>query len=213
MDITFKNSQQAFEHMYDYIMTNGKDKDGTKYIKNVNMTILNPDDNLIHTPWRKWSLSYADLEYRWYLSGNRSVSEIGKHAKIWNQIADENGEVNSNYGYQWKRNNQLMYAMNELKRNENSRRSCITIYDAKEWQSFKKDTPCTLNICFDVDDNKLNMTVMMRSNDLVYGFCNDQYCFSSMQSFVADYLKLPMGTYTHYVLDLHIYERHYKMKK
>ena len=57
------------------------------------------------------------------------------------------------------------------------------------------------------------MTVVMRSNDLVYGFCNDQYCFSMLQEYVANELSIEVGTYTHIAHDLHIYERHYNMKE
>jgi len=45
----------------------------------------------------------------------------------------------------------------------------------------------------------------MRSNDLWYGFCNDQYCFSMMQQMVADRLNLPVGTYYHFANNLHLY--------
>ena len=64
-------------------------------------------DNLIKTKWRKWSKSYADLEWEWYLSAEESAQRVAEKAKIWKTIMDENGNVNSNYGYQWQRNNQL----------------------------------------------------------------------------------------------------------
>jgi len=54
-------------------------------------------------------------------------------------------------------------------------------------------------------DGKLCMSVMMRSNDLWYGFCNDQYCFSELQKLVAKRLKLPIGWYYHYASNMHIY--------
>ena len=57
---------------------------------------------------------------------------------------------------------------------------------------------------FDIKNGKLDMTVIMRSNDLIYGFANDQYCFSRLQQMVADHLQLPVGTYTHFAHDLHI---------
>ena len=56
------------------------------------------------------------------------------------------------------------------------------------------------------------MSVNMRSNDLVFGFCNDQYFFSSLQKMVADDLGLSVGYYYHHAVNLHIYERHYEMK-
>jgi thymidylate synthase len=218
MEFEFNTAEEAFENLYDYILNNGNEKENTKFINNACILIKNPEENLIKTKWRKWSLEYAEFEWQWYKSGNRSISEIGKKAKIWNTISDENGLVNSNYGYQWSRNNQIDYAIEELLKNENSRRSCITIYDAKENLIFKKDTPCTLNICFNIYDNKLNMSVIMRSNDLVFGFCNDQYCFSLLQQEVLKKLndknnKYLLGSYSHIALDLHIYNRHFNLKQ
>jgi thymidylate synthase len=55
------------------------------------------------------------------------------------------------------------------------------------------------------------MTVTMRSNDLVFGFCNDQYCFSNLQKMVALRLKKEVGWYYHFAQNLHIYEKHFKL--
>ena len=78
-------------------------------------------------------------------------------------------------------------------------------YDCKEHKFYSKDTPCTYAIQFTIVDNKLNMAVLMRSNDLWYGFCNDQYCFSMIQKLVADELNIEVGEYYHYAHNLHLY--------
>ena len=49
------------------------------------------------------------------------------------------------------------------------------------------------------------MCVVMRSNDLWYGFCNDQYCFSKLQELVSQRAGYDMGTYYHFAHNLHIY--------
>jgi thymidylate synthase len=72
-------------------------------------------------------------------------------------------------------------------------------------KSYKYDTPCTYAVQFTIVDNKLNMCVTMRSNDLWYGFCNDQYCFSRLQLLVADELEIRLGTYFHFAHNLHLY--------
>ena len=92
-----------------------------------------------------------------------------------------------------------------LKDNPKTRQAAISIYDAKEHARYKHDTPCTYAIQFTILDNKLNICVTMRSNDLWYGFCNDQYCFSQLQIMVADKLKIPVGTYYHFAHNLHLY--------
>jgi thymidylate synthase len=117
--------------------------------------------------------------------------------------------VNSNYGYQWSRNNQLEFIIDELTQNPNSRRAVITIYDGKDHGLHSLDTPCTLNIVFNITDDKLNMSVLMRSNDLWFGFCNDQYCFSKLQELIALKLNLEIGWYYHFANNLHLYDKHF----
>jgi thymidylate synthase len=214
MYIKSKTAQEAFENLYDYIMSNGEDcSNGTKQIFNTHIEIENPKDNIISTVWRKWNLDYANYEWDWYLSGNPNAEEISKRAKIWQSMMDQEGNVNSNYGYQWNRNNQLSKVIDLLKKDSTTRKASISLYDGKEIDLYSKDTVCTYAINFYINSGKLNMQVMMRSNDLVYGFCNDQFCFSKLQILVAEKLNLPVGIYTHFVCNMHIYERHFNLKK
>lgn len=202
----FNNSQEAFEYLYKKISLEGIEYAGTKCLHNIGFEIKKPLNNLINTNWRNWKPKYAEIEWQWYLSKNPSAIKISKHAKIWCKCMDENGFVNSNYGYQWSKGNQLEYVIEELKKNKESRRASISIYDAKNRNNFEKDTPCTYAINFFILNNKLNMTVMMRSNDLWYGFCNDQYCFSKLQEKISNELKIETGTYFHFVNNIHIYK-------
>lgn len=205
----FNNAQEAFEYYYNLLDNEGIISDNTKMLYNVGFNILNPLDNEINTPYRKWNKSYADIEWEWYLSGNRSVEEIKKIAKIWDKMHSGDNIVNSNYGYQWMRNNQIGYVINELKRNKNSRRAAISIYDGKEHEDYKYDTPCTMSLVFYIENNKLRMSVYMRSNDLWWGYSNDQYCFSKIQEMIAKELGLEVGIYYHHATNLHIYEKFY----
>jgi thymidylate synthase len=208
------NAQEAFEKLYDIIMETGQDcTNGTKQIFNTIIEIKNPSDNLIKTKFRNWSEDYAEYEWQWYLSGNPNAEEISKRAKIWKDMMDYNYNVNSNYGYQWNRNDQLSKIIEILKKDPTSRKASISLYDGKEIDLYSKDTVCTYAINFYIVNDKLNMQVMMRSNDLVYGFCNDQYCFSKLQSLVAKELNLNIGIYTHFVCNMHIYNRHFNLKK
>lgn len=209
---SFIDAQHAFEYYYDLILEKGYQVNNTKVIHNVGFEILLPDQNTIDTPWRKWSKDYADYEWQWYLSGNPSAVEISKRARIWESMMDQAGNVNSNYGYQWSRNDQLQKVIDILKKDKTSRKASISLYDGKEIDLYSKDTVCTYAINFYINQDKLNMQVMMRSNDLVYGFCNDQYCFSNLQKIVSDQLQIDIGTYFHYVCNMHIYERHYNLK-
>lgn len=201
----FNNAQEAFESYYDIISNIGQDFSNTKALFNIGFEILNPLDNYINTDYRKWNPTYAEREWDWYLSGNPSAIEISKFAPIWKNMMDDNGNVRSNYGWQWKRNNQLDKIVNQLKNNKETRQAVISIYDGKEIDTYSKDTPCTYAVQFTILNNKLNMTVLMRSNDLWYGFCNDQFCFSRLQEMVSIELNIQIGTYYHFAHNLHIY--------
>ena len=120
-------------------------------------------------------------------------------------MSDGNGNVNSNYGWQWERGWQLDKVIAQLKDNPDTRQASISIYDGKEISKYKYDTPCTYAVQFTVVKEKLNMCVVMRSNDLWYGFCNDQYCFSKLQELVSERTEYDMGTYYHFAHNLHIY--------
>lgn len=202
----FKNATEAFETIYDLIHINGYKQSNTKSLFNLGFIIENPLDRIITTEFRNFNKEYAEFEWQWYLSGNQNATEIAKKAKIWYNCMDENGNVNSNYGYQWNKGNQLDYVVEELIKNRNSRRASISIYDAKNRSNFANDTPCTYAINFRILEDKLNMSVMMRSNDLWYGFGNDQYCFSKLQELIAYRLNIKVGMYFHFVNDIHLYE-------
>lgn len=215
-NVSFSCAQEAFENVYDWIIEHGTLTNiGTKAYYNFGFEIRNPLYREIKTPWRKWSSKYAEREWAWYLSGNRSVEEIKKFAPTWDKMHGGDNIVNSNYGWQWGRNNQLDKTIEQLKKNPDTRQAWISIFDGKEKDEYQFDTPCTLAVGFSVhpyNENSLNMTVVMRSCDLVYGFCNDQYCFSKLQEVVAKELNLQVGTYYHFAHDLHIYKKHFNLK-
>lgn len=202
----YLNAQEAFEYNYYFINELGVSFSNTKTLFNIGFYIENPMDNEIHTSWRKWKKDYAELEWDWYLSEDPNASVVANKAKIWLNCMDDNGCVNSNYGYQIKRDDQIEYIIKELSDNPNSRRASMSIYDAKENKLYKKDTPCTYALNFYILNDKLNMSVLMRSNDLWFGFCNDQYCFSKYLELIANKLNIEIGTYYHFVNNMHLYD-------
>ena len=208
---SFKTANDAFHDLYWRIVRDGVDFAGTKALFNVGFEIEVPNANAIldRKVKRNWSYTYAEAEWQWYLSGDRRVITLGglygKVPAIWKRMADEHGNVNSNYGWQWQRNQQLDYVIGLLRTQPETRQAAISIYDAKEWESYTNDTPCTYAVQFTVLDDKLNMSVVMRSNDLWYGFCNDQYQFSNLQMLVAKETGYKMGTYYHFAHNLHLY--------
>ncbi len=205
----FKNANEAYEILFYKIINKGEKFNNTKALFNVGFYIQDPINNLITNKERNWKLDYAEAEWQWYLSSDSNINKLGeiygKIPTIWKRVADKDGNVNSNYGYQWNRGKQLEYVINELKNNPTSRRASISIYDAKDRLNFENDTPCTYAINFIILNNKLCMNVMMRSNDLWFGFCNDQYCFSKLQEMISNELSLEIGWYYHFVNNIHLY--------
>ena len=206
----FKTADEAFSFYYGTIPNEGIKFGDTKAMFNQGFTIERPWKRMIHHEARNFNIEYAEAEWQWYLSGDPSTAKLGeiygKIPKIWQDMSDGNGRVNSNYGYQWERGYQLDKVVAMLKSNPNTRQACVSIYDGKEISKYKYDTPCTYAIQFTVLDNKLNMCVTMRSNDLWFGFCIDQYCFSMLQELMSKRTGYDMGTYYHFAHNLHLYE-------
>ena len=193
MKTNFENANEAYEYLHDRILQYGVPFGDTKALFNVGFYLNNPSLRAITNPERKWSFDYAEAEWQWYLSGDRSIEKLGeiygKIPEIWKRMANEDGCVNSNYGWQWMREDQ----------------AAISIYDGKEMHMYEYDTPCTYAVQFTIIDGLLCMSVYMRSNDLWYGFCNDQYQFSQLQELVASMLGIEIGWYYHHAHNMHLY--------
>jgi thymidylate synthase len=210
--LRYKNANEAYLKTLEKIEKEGTVLENTICLFNHGFYIENPIDNVITDFKRKWKKEYADYEWDWYKSKNPNALDIAKRAKIWLNHVDNNGNVNSNYGSQLFRNGQIEYVLKKIKANKFTRHCWLTIYDCKDHSSspftnngFDKDTPCTLSIGFQYYNDKLNMTVLMRSNDIRFGFCNDQYCFSKFFELVCRFTNLPIGEYYHFSSNLHKY--------
>tara|TARA_B110000914_G_C15474502_1_gene452376 strand:- start:308 stop:949 length:642 start_codon:yes stop_codon:yes gene_type:complete len=209
MKTKFKNADEAYDYFCDKIRREGTIFSDTRALFNIGFTLENPLENHIKNKEREWNLEYAQAEWHWYGSGDPSISRLGELfgsiPPIWEKMADKDGNVNSNYGWQMIRNDQLNRVVQMLENNPNTRQAAISIYDGKEIEKYATDTPCTYAVQFTVLNDKLNMCVTMRSNDLWYGFCNDQFCFSELQRYVAMRVDKEVGEYYHFAHNLHLY--------
>ena len=205
----YKTANNAFEHLYEVINNDGIDYDETKALFNIGFYIKEPWNNKIQTKYRDWKEDYAEAEWQWYLSGDPSTEKLGeiygKVPEIWKRMEDNSGNVNSNYGWQWQRYGQLDKVIGQLDFNNETRQAAISIYDGKEINKYANDTPCTYAVQFTIVHNRLDMCVVMRSNDLWYGFCNDQYQFSKLQEMVSKQLNIETGVYYHFAHNMHLY--------
>lgn len=166
---------------------------------------------------RDFNLRYAKKEWLWYLGADPKDHSIMEHAKLWKKLQQEDGTFYSNYG-QYIFNGQLTYVLKTLAEDPNSRRASIVLLKQEHLFAENSDVVCTYSINFHITDDVLSMTVMMRSNDVIWGFTNDAFCFSQLFTFVLKllqktYPKLKAGTYTHFTNSMHVYDRHYDMIK
>jgi thymidylate synthase len=205
----FRNANTAYEYLHDRIILDGVDFASTKALFNVGFYMTDPMDNRITNRERNWKEDYAEAEWQWYLSGDPNIKTLGdiygKVPEIWKRMANEAGNVNSNYGWQWERTSQLEIIIDMLKNKPDTRQAAISIYDAKEISDYTNDTPCTYAVQFTILHGRLDMCVTMRSNDLWFGFCNDQYCFSRLQEMVSKRLNIEPGVYYHFAHNMHLY--------
>ena len=205
----FRNANEAYEYIHDRILQDGVEFGDTKALFNVGFYITDPKDRKIINKERGWKEDYAEAEWQWYLSGDPNIEALGdiygKIPEIWKRMANPDGKVNSNYGYQWDRNGQLDRIIQMLQDNPDNRQCAISIYDGKEIDDYKYDTPCTYAVQFTILHGRLDMCVTMRSNDLWYGFCNDQYQFSKLQEMVSKRLNIETGVYYHFAHNMHLY--------
>lgn len=174
------------------------------------MHVADPTRNIVTSKIRNMPMRYAVGELAWYLSGSNKVKDIAQYAKKWADISDDGETNNSAYGYrifhkfgfdQWE------YVKGLIRKDPNTRQAVIHIKDASDTPT--KDTPCTVYLQFFLRNNKLNLSVHMRSNDIWMGVPYDMFSFCFLQVKMAMELGVEVGSYTHYAGSLHMYQRDY----
>jgi len=170
---------------------------------------------------RDLNLNYAKEEWLWYLRADPMDDSIEAHAKMWAKLKQPNGSYYSNYGqYLFGRGEQgktqFDYVINVLSNERDSRRASMMLLKREHLFEDNSDTVCTYAINFAIIGDCLDMTVLMRSNDVIFGFTNDAFCFWNLYAMVYAVLKdkypeLVPGQYTHFANSMHVYERHYDM--
>lgn len=189
-------------------------------VTNAALVIEDPTFPLYENNRRSSQFKYIAAELVWYFTGRRDTAFISKFAKFWEYIDNGNGTVNSAYGNLifTEKNpydlNQYQWALQSLIEDKDSRQAIIHFNTPSHQWKGNKDFVCTLTGVFQIRDNHLNFTVDMRSNDLILGTPTDIAFFCLLQQQMYEHLKkyypnLELGTYTHIVHSLHIYERHF----
>lgn len=201
-----------------------------KELTDVALVIENPLLSLYENKRRSSQKKYIAAEILWYTSGSNTVEWISKYAKMWDSLKDENGTVNSAYGNLIFREmnehnyNQYNWAFTSLVQDPDTRQAIMHFNKPHHQYNGNKDFVCTLNAIFHIRNNKLNLTVDMRSNDIILGLATDVAFFTVLQQQMLlnlkeygekhniEYLKnLELGRYTHIDHSLHLYQRHFEL--
>jgi thymidylate synthase len=189
------------------------DKTGVKTIELIGESFIANEDWIIRKP----NYEYIKRELEWYKSQSLYVDDIpGGTPVIWNQVASNLGEINSNYGYLiWHEENYNQYdnVLKELKTNPNSRRAVMIYNRPQMHEDYKRDGMsdfvCTYANTFLIRDGKLISHYLMRSNDSVFGYNNDVHWAMHVQKKLADDLQVEVGDLIWTATNLHVYERHF----
>lgn len=194
----------------DYVM----DKTGVKTIELLGESFIADEDYIVRKP----NLEYVERELEWYHSESLFVDDIpGDTPRIWSTIASDEGKINSNYGhliFSEENGSQYTNVVRTLRNDPNSRRATM-IYNRPSMhvdhsRDGMSDFVCTYANQFMIRDNKLVSHYMMRSNDAVFGYCNDVHWAMHVHNMLAYDLELEVGDLIWTASSFHIYERHFK---
>ena len=177
---------------------------------------FDPTKTIANFNSRSFNWKYFAGELVWYLNKDRNIQYISNFSNFWSNITNPyTKEINSNYG-SLLFGDQLNWALNSLIQDKNSRQAIAFLNQPKFQFPSNKDFVCTMYLNFFIRDNKLNMKVQMRSNDIFYGLTFDAPFFSfvhqHMRLWLLDtYPDLELGTYYHCADNIHFYERHFEL--
>jgi thymidylate synthase len=161
-------------------------------------------------------------EMRWiYIQMSNNIKDL--KSKIWDSWADSEGYIKNAYGYQIAKPtmgfpSQIHYVINEIKTNPTSRRIQMNMFNAEEQETKAKESliECAYSTHFSVKNGKLHMTLIQRSGDFLTaagagGWNVVQY--AALQHAIAKECNLEVGILTHFVQDLHMYNKHEQQVK
>lgn len=186
----------------------------TREISPVCITIKDPRKRFIPSKVRKMNVGFMVAELLWILRGSNDLKEISHYNKNWEKFSDDGVTLNGAYGkrifaHPCKNGeiNQFEEAYKLLKEDKDSRQATIVLFNPELDYTETKDKPCTNLIRAKIRDNKLIMTVYMRSNDILLGTNYDIWNFTMLQQILAGLLNVEVGEYIHIVDSFHLYEK------
>jgi thymidylate synthase len=167
----------------------------------------------ILNPERKASLVAQVAETAWVLSGRADVEWLSHYLPRAKDFSDNGKTWRGAYGPRlrtWGVTDQVEYVVNLLKKDPDTRRAVISLYDAGIDSKPGKDIPCNNWLHFLKRGNKLFLSVAIRSNDVIWGWSGiNQFEWSVLLEIVAKLVGCEVGAITYFVGSQHIYEKHF----
>lgn len=155
-------------------------------------------------------------ELLWFLKGSGNTNYLTENGvRIWNEWADENGDLGPVYGVQWrswkgidgKTHDQIRDVIEQIKTNPNSRRLIVNAWNVGELEHMALP-PCHMFFQFYVANGKLSCQLYQRSADIFLGVPFNIASYALLTHMIAQVCGLEVGDFVHTIGDAHIYSNH-----
>lgn len=165
---------------------------------------------------KKLHMKSIIYELLWFLKGDTNVRYLQEHGvRIWNEWADENGELGPVYGHQWRSwpdydggvIDQIEYVLNQIRTNPNSRRMIVSAWNVAEVNKMALP-PCHTLFQFYVVNGKLSLQLYQRSADTFLGVPFNIASYALLCMMMAQVTGLEPGEFIHTTGDTHLYLNH-----
>ena len=157
-------------------------------------------------------------ELLWFIKGDTNTKYLKENGvRIWDEWADENGNLGPIYGYQWrswpaangKHVDQITQLIDQIKNNPDSRRLIVSAWNVGEIENMALP-PCHAFFQFYVADGKLSCQLYQRSADIFLGVPFNIASYALMTMMIAQVCNLKLGDFVHTFGDAHIYTNHFE---
>ena len=213
--ITANNANDAYQEAMELIHRVGvhqisRNGEVISFAEPFLLTIKNPTERVVFNPARDANPFFHVMEAIWMFAGRRDVRWLVPFNARYRDYAEDDGLVHGAYGHRWRveDGDQLMRAYNILLKDPTSRQVVISMWNAAlDLDSYPyRDRPCNTSIFLRVVNSKLDMTVLNRSNDIVWGMLGANVVHMTMlQEVMARSLDLDIGKYRVFSNNAHIY--------
>lgn len=182
---------------------------------------FNLEDGFPCLTTKKLHLKSIIYELLWFLKGDTNIKYLQDNGvRIWNEWADENGDLGHIYGYQWRswpdyqggHIDQITEVINTIKNNPNSRRILVSAWNVADIDNMNLP-PCHILFQFYVANGKLSMQLYQRSADIFLGVPFNIASYSLLLLMMAQVTGLKPGEFVHTLGDAHIYLNHLEQVK